>query len=162
MKNTGLKIATILIAFLFQITLKAQTMDTNENHNNRSIFSKGDKTSPEYFRGTAWVKKLVANDDTLTTIISKVVFEPGARNNWHTHPAGQILICTEGGGSYQEKGKPIQTLHAGDVVKILPGVEHWHGASPTSSFTHIAININPEKGVVNWLKPVTDEEYNSK
>jgi len=91
-----------------------------------------------------------------------LIFEAGARNNWHTHPAGQILICTEGRGSYQEKGKPIQTLHAGDVVKILPGVEHWHGASPTSSFTHIAININPEKGVVNWLKPVTDEEYNNK
>ena len=104
----------------------------------------------------------MANDDTLTTIISNVVFEPGARNNWHTHPAGQILICTEGTGYYQEKGKPIQTLHAGDVVKILPGVEHWHGASPTSSFTHIAINVNTEKGVVNWLKPVTDEEYNSK
>jgi quercetin dioxygenase-like cupin family protein len=162
MKNTGLKIAAVLIVFLFQITLKAQTMNTNENQNIMSIFPKGDKASPEYFTGTAWVKTLVANDDTLTTIISNVVFEPGARNNWHTHPAGQILICTEGTGYYQEKGKPIQTLHAGDVVKILPGVEHCHGASPTSSFTHIAINVNTEKGVVNWLKPVTDEEYYSK
>jgi 4-carboxymuconolactone decarboxylase len=146
MKNTGLKIAAILIAFLFQITLKAQTMDTNENQNKRSIFSKGDKASHEYFTGTAWVKTLVANEDTLTTIISNVVFEPGARNNWHTHPAGQILICTEGRGSYQEKGSLFKR----------------HGASLTSSFTHIAININTEKGVVNWLKPVTDEEYNNK
>jgi len=162
MKNTGLKIVAVLIVFLFQISLKAQTMNTKENQNTTSIFPKGDKAPAEYFTGTAWVKTLVASDDTLTTIISNVVFEPGARNNWHTHPAGQILICTEGTGYYQEKKKPIQTLHAGDVVKILPGVEHWHGASPTSRFTHIAINVNTEKGVVNWLRPVTDVEYNSK
>lgn len=134
-------------------------MNTNENVN--SIFPKGDKAPAEYFTGTAWVKTLVANDDTLTTVISNVVFEPGARNNWHIHPAGQILIGTEGVGYYQEKEKPIQTLHAGDVVKILPGVEHWHGASANSGFTHIAININTEKGIVNWLGKVTDEEYNS-
>ena len=162
MKNIGLKVAAVLIAFMFQITPKAQTMNTKEGQSIAGIFPKGDKASSEYFTGAAWVKTLVANDDTLTTIISNVVFEPGARNNWHTHPAGQILICTEGIGYYQEKGKPIQTLHAGDVVKILPGVEHWHGASPKSSFTHIAVNINTEKGVVNWLKPVTDEEYNNK
>jgi len=159
MKNTRLKIGIVLIAFLFQITLKAQTMNANKNATN--IFPKG-KRATLNFTGAAWVTTLVANDDTLTTIISNVVFEAGARNYWHTHPAGQILICTEGTGYYQEKGRPIQTLHAGDVVKILPGVEHWHGASPTSSFTHIAINVNTEKGVVNWLKPVTDEEYNSK
>src|SRR4030095_11510708 len=159
--NTGLRIAAVLIAFLFQITLKAQTMNTKENQITASIFPKGEKAT-QNFTGTAWVKTLVANDDTLTTIISNVVFEAGARNYWHTHPAGQILICTEGTGYCQEKGKPIQTLHAGDVVKIQPGIEHWHGASPTSSFTHIAINVNTEKGVVNWLEPVTDEEYNSK
>jgi 4-carboxymuconolactone decarboxylase len=162
MKQTGLKITAVLVAFLFQVTLKAQTMNTKENQNSTTIFQKGDKAPAEYFTGTAWVKTLVANEDALTTIISNVVFEPRARNNWHTHPAGQILICTEGIGYYQEKGKPIQILHAGDVVKILPSVEHWHGASPTSSFTHIAINVNTEKGIVNWLKPVTDEEYNSK
>jgi 4-carboxymuconolactone decarboxylase len=137
-------------------------MDTTENQHSTSIFPKGDKASAEYFAGTVWAKTLVANDDTLTTAIYNVEFEPGARNSWHTHPAGQILICTEGTGCYQEKGKPIQTLHAGDVVKILPDVEHWHGASTASSFTHIAININTEKGIVHWLKPVTDEEYNSK
>lgn len=162
MKNTGLRIASALLTFLFHITVNAQTMSTNENKSMASVFPKGEKASAEYFTGTAWVKTLVANDDTLTTIISNVVFEPGARNNWHTHPAGQILICTEGTGYYQEKGKPIQTLHTGDVVKIQPDVEHWHGASPASSFTHIAINVNTEKGVVNWLKPVTDEEYNKK
>src|SRR5438105_5650981 len=131
-------------------------MSTQEKE--ATIFPKGDKASPDYFTGTAWVKTLVPNDDTLTTVISNVIFEPGARNNWHTHPAGQILICTEGVGYYQEKGKPIQILHAGDVVRILPEVEHWHGASPKSSFTHIAINVNTEKGIVHWLEKVTDEE----
>ena len=162
MKKAGLQAAIVLTFVMFQISLKAQSMNTKENKNSITIFQKGDKAPAEYFTGTAWVKTLVANDDTLTTIISNVVFEPGARNNWHTHPAGQILICTDGTGYYQEKGKPIQILHAGDVVKILPGVEHWHGASPTTSFTHIAINVNTEKGIVNWLKPVADEEYNSK
>jgi len=161
MKQAGLKIA-VIVAFMFQITVNAQKMNTNENQNATTIFPKGEKAPAAYFKDTAWVKTLVANDDTLTTIISNVVFEPGARNNWHTHPAGQILICTEGIGYFQERGKLIQTLHAGDVVKILPGVEHWHGASPKSRFTHIAINVNTEKGVVNWLKPVTDEEYNNK
>lgn len=157
--KTGLKFAAVLVATLFQITLKAQTMNTKDNQT--GIFPKGEKAT-QNFTGNAWVKTLVANDDTLTTIISNVEFEAGARNYWHTHPAGQILICTAGTGYYQEKGKPIQTLHAGDVIKIQPGTEHWHGASPTSSFTHIAINVNTEKGVVNWLKPVTEEEYNGK
>lgn len=157
--KTRLKFAAVLVGTLFQITLKAQTMNTKDNQT--GIFPKGEKAT-QNFTGNAWVKTLVANDDTLTTIISNVEFEAGARNYWHTHPAGQILICTEGTGYYQEKGKPIQTLHAGDVIKIQPGTEHWHGASPTSSFTHIAINVNTEKGVVNWLKPVTVEEYNGK
>jgi quercetin dioxygenase-like cupin family protein len=70
-------------------------------------------------------------------------------------------LVTQGTGYYQEKGKPIQLLHKGDVVKILPDVEHWHGASPDSEFTHIAVNTNTQKGVVEWLQRVTDEEYNS-
>lgn len=159
MKKIGLKVAAVFFILIFQITLKAQTMNP-ENQNTTSIFPKGDKAPADYFVGSTWVKTLVANDDTLTTIISNVIFEPGARNNWHTHPAGQILICTDGIGYFQEKGKPIQKLYRGDIVKVLPDVEHWHGASPNSNFTHIAINVNTEKGIVNWLKPVTDEEYN--
>ena len=70
-------------------------------------------------------------------------------------------MVTQGTGYYQEKGKPMQLLHKGDVVKILPDTEHWHGASPDSEFTHIAVNTNTQKGVVEWLQRVTDEEYNS-
>jgi 4-carboxymuconolactone decarboxylase len=136
-------------------------MNTSESQHAKTIFPKGEKASPEYFTGTTWVKTLVQDDATFNCVISNVVFEPGARNNWHTHPAGQILLGTEGTGYYQEKGKPIQLFRKGDVIKILPNIEHWHGASPDSEFTHIAINPNTEKGVVTWLRKVTDEEYNS-
>ena len=124
-----------------------------------TIFPKGDKAPADYFTGTAWIKPLVPADDIFNCQIGNVVFEPGARNNWHTHGGGQILIATEGVGYYQEKGKPIQVLHKGDVVKIPPDIVHWHGASAESAFTHIAINTNTEKGIIVWLNPVTDEEY---
>ena len=128
---------------------------------NTMIFPKGEKAPADYFTGTAWVRMLLPNDSTLNCQIANVVFEPGARNNWHTHPGGQILIVTDGIGYYQEKGKQIQLLRKGDVVNILPDVEHWHGASPDSEFTHIAINTNTQNGIVVWLQRVTDEEYKS-
>jgi quercetin dioxygenase-like cupin family protein len=133
-------------------------MSTTENQTD--LFPKGDKASPDYFTGTAWIKTLVPADGILNTTVANVVFEPGARNNWHTHAGGQILIVTDGTGYYQEKGKPAQLLNKGDVVKILPGVIHWHGASHNSQFTHIAINTNSPKGIVDWLEKVTDKEYN--
>ena len=129
--------------------------------NESKIFPKGEKAPADYFTGTAWIKILVPNDPALNCQVGNVVFEPGARNNWHTHPGGQILLVTDGTGYYQEKDKPIQLLRKGDVVNILPDVVHWHGASPGSEFTHIAINTNTQKGVVVWLERVTDEEYNS-
>ena len=132
-------------------------MSTSES----AIFPKGDKAPADYFTGNVWVKMLVPNDDTFNCQIGNVTFEPGARNNWHTHPGGQILIATDGIGYYQEKGKPIQVLRKGDVVKILPDLVHWHGASPDSEFTHIAVNTNTQKGIVVWLQRVTNEEYNS-
>jgi len=134
-------------------------MNTSENEN--TIFPKGEKAPADYFTGTAWVKMLVPNDATFNCQIGNVMFEPGARNNWHTHPGGQILIVTDGTGYYQEKGKPLQLLRKGDVVKIPPGVKHWHGATADSHLTHIAVNTNTQKGIVEWLERVTDEEYNS-
>ena len=134
-------------------------MSTSENKN--EIFPKGEKAPAEYFTGTVWLRLLVPNDPILNCQIANVVFEPGARNNWHTHSGGQMLIVTEGIGYYQEKGKSIQIIRKGDVIKILPDVVHWHGASPDSEFTHIAINPNTQKGVVVWLERVTEDEYNS-
>ena len=120
----------------------------------------GFKPAPvQYFTGQAWIKTLVAPDENTNCTISDVLFEPGARNNWHIHPSNQILIIKEGTCHYQEEGQPIRTLAAGEVINILPGIKHWHGASPGSQMIHIAINLNSEKGTVNWLEPVTDEQY---
>ena len=116
----------------------------------------------DYFTGTAWIKPLVPANDLTDCTVSDVTFEPSARNNWHTHPNGQILVATAGTGYYQEQGKPIQILREGEAVNIAPDVVHWHGATPDSRFTHLAINPNVSKGgAVIWLQAVTDEEYQS-
>src|SRR5438552_3512131 len=130
-------------------------MNQSENQSKGQGFAKGEKAPAEYFTGTVWLNLLLPNDSALNCQIGNVVFEPGARNNWHMHPGGQILIVTEGTGYYQEKGKPIQLIRKADVIKILPGIEHWHGASRDSEFTHIAINPNTQKGIVEWLQRVT-------
>ncbi|MDR1957533.1 MAG: cupin domain-containing protein [Planctomycetaceae bacterium] len=102
---------------------------------------------------------LVAQDETNCFAVGDVIFEPGCRNNWHTHPAGQILLVTDGKGYYQERNKPARSLSKGDVVVIPSNVEHWHGATPDSRFAHLAITNKTKNGTVTWLKPVTDEEY---
>ena len=134
-------------------------MNISEKQN--AIFAKGEKAPADYFTGTVWIKMLVPNDPVLNCQIVNVVFESGARNNWHTHPGGQILIVTDGIGYYQEKSKPVQLLRKGDVVNIPPDVEHWHGASHDNEFTHLAVNPNTQKGIVVWLERVTDDEYNN-
>lgn len=129
---------------------------------NHRIFPKGEKAPSAYFSGgTAWVQILKPNEDNLNCQIANVIFEAGCRNNWHSHSGGQILMVTSGAGYYQEKGKPIQVLQPGDIVNILPNVIHWHGAGPDNEFTHIAINPNTQNGIVAWMEPVTEEEYNN-
>jgi quercetin dioxygenase-like cupin family protein len=135
-------------------------MSTTDKIEQNPIFPQGDKANPDYFTGNAWVKLLVSENE-FNSIIGNVTFEAGARNNWHTHPGGQILIVTDGIGYYQEKGKPIQLIQRGDVVKIPADIKHWHGASQDSALTHIAITAVTPKGAVDWLERVTDEEFNS-
>ena len=125
------------------------------------IFPRGDQGPADYFNGTAWVKILVPKDQTGTYTVGNVVFEPGCRNNWHTHATGQILLVTDGKGHYQERGQPARPLAKGDVVVIPVNVEHWHGAAHDSSLTHIVITNNSPEGPVKWLGRVTDEEYNA-
>jgi quercetin dioxygenase-like cupin family protein len=134
-------------------------MNTTENKD--GIFPKGQKAPADYFTGEAWVSLILPNDQALNCQIGNVMFEAGARNNWHTHPGGQILIVTSGTGYYQEKGKAIQLIRAGETIAIPPAVVHWHGAATDSAMTHIAINPNTQTGIVEWLERVTDEEYNS-
>jgi len=129
--------------------------------NQNGLFSKGNKAPAEYFSGTAWINILVPQDETGTYTIGHVEFEPGSRNNWHTHAAGQILIVTDGEGWYQERGKKARPISKGDVIVIPSTIEHWHGAKKDVSLTHLAITNTSKEGPVNWLLPVTDEEYNS-
>jgi len=124
------------------------------------IFPKGERASTDFFIGTAFVNMLISDVDRIYNCqVYDVVFEAGTRNNWHKHLGGQLLLVTDGKGYYQEKGKVAKLLQKGDVVTIPPNVEHWHGASPDSSFTHIGISPNMQNGGAIWLSPVTDEEY---
>lgn len=86
-------------------------MDKSSNLSKSVIFPKGEKITNDYFIGTAWLEMLVSNDSTFNCPIGNVTFEPGARNNWHKHPGGQLLLVTGGKGFYQEKGKPVQRVH---------------------------------------------------
>ena len=125
-----------------------------------NIFPKGDLISSPNFTGAAWLQRLMTDTDKFDVVISNVVFDPDVRNSWHSHPGGQILIATSGEGYYQERGKPVQILNAGDVIAIPSNVVHWHGAAPDSEFIHIAINTKVSLGPAVWYEKVTDEEYN--
>jgi quercetin dioxygenase-like cupin family protein len=88
-----------------------------------------------------------------------VTFEPGARTAWHTHPAGQTLVVLFGCGWVQEEGGPVEEMRPGDVVRIPSRARHWHGASPTTAVTHLAIQETLEGERVEWMEHVSDEQY---
>ena len=115
----------------------------------------------QYFIGQSYLAPVSAEQ----VGIFNVTFEPGCRNNWHIHHAksegGQILICVSGRGYYQEWGKKAQELFPGDVVNIPAGVKHWHGATPYSWFSHLAVEVPAEEGSNEWLEPVDDDAYRS-
>lgn len=125
----------------------------------QAIFPDGQPGSAENFTGKAYHFGLVPSDSTYNTLVGNVYFEPGARSNWHIHPAGQILIITDGVGYHQVKGQARETIRKGDVVRCPPNVLHWHGASPDTGLQQLYIIPNTEKGIVIWKGPVTDEEY---
>jgi quercetin dioxygenase-like cupin family protein/alkylhydroperoxidase/carboxymuconolactone decarboxylase family protein YurZ len=137
-----------------------QTIITHGQQKADIIFPTGQKITNDNFTGTAWLQQLIVNDSINSIQVGNVTFEPGARTKWHYHPAGQILLVTNGIGRYQEKGKPVRELRKGDVIKCEPNIIHWHGAAPDNELSHIAIGTNSGKGTVGWLQPVSDEEYN--
>jgi 4-carboxymuconolactone decarboxylase len=124
-----------------------------------SIFPKGEKAPEANFTGVAWVHSILPADSNFNVPIACVVFEPGARSNWHSHAGGQSLIAIEGTGYYQERGKPIRILRKGDAVRCPPDVPHWHGASPEQGFTQVAVTPNTAAGRVKWMEKVTEDEY---
>jgi quercetin dioxygenase-like cupin family protein len=123
------------------------------------IFPIGEKFNSDRFNGTVWMNMLTPAGSALP--IANVTFEPGCRNNWHSHAGGQVLLVTGGRGYYQEWEKPARELRAGDVVEIPADVKHWHGAARDSWFAHIAIEVDPKKGPATWMEPVSDEDYNA-
>lgn len=113
----------------------------------------------EYFTGTVRLDPLFHPPEPARVVGASVTFEPGARTAWHTHPLGQTLIVTSGLGRAQAWGGPIEEIRPGDVVWFPPGQKHWHGASPTTALTHIAIQEQLDGKTVEWLEKVSDEQY---
>jgi 4-carboxymuconolactone decarboxylase len=134
-------------------------MEATEKRNEGSPFAKGERGPADHFTGTVYVQMLAQKSGGNEYSVASVTFEPNARTNWHTHPAGQTLVVIDGKGLYQEKGKQVKTINKGETVVCDPDTEHWHGASPESRMTHIAITNDKGNGNVTWLQPVTDEEY---
>lgn len=144
----------ITMACVLSVAGHAQTAETF-----RQPYPLGDRLSPNpNFTGGVWLAPLTEKEE-LNLPMANVTFEPGCRNSWHSHKAGQLLIATAGIGYYQEKGEPARRLFPGDIVEIAPDVVHWHGAAPDSWFAHIAVTANPQVNAAVWLEPVSDEEY---
>lgn len=115
--------------------------------------------STDYFTGTVHIDRLASPPAPARVAAALVTFDPGARTAWHTHPLGQTLIVTAGSGLAQREGGPIEAIRAGDVVWFPPGEKHWHGASPTTAMSHIAVQERDHGTAVVWLEHVTDEQY---
>ena len=117
------------------------------------------KGPADYFTGTVRIDKLIAPPDPARVQANSVTFEPGARTAWHTHPLGQNLIVTAGCGWAQLWGGPVQEIRPGDVIWFAPGEKHWHGATATTAMTHIAIQEQLDGKAVDWMEPVSEEQY---
>lgn len=153
------KFLSVCSALILSLTTIAKAAEMNQSKVD-TIFGQGEKNPyGVYFTGQTYLKMLNSKDEIFNAPIGNVTFEPGARTNWHRHSGGQILLVLDGEGRYQERGQEIRVLHKGDVVKIAPDVEHWHGAAPDSWFVHISIETNVPQNQVVWLEPVSDEEY---
>ena len=111
------------------------------------------------FTGTVWQDPIIEAPEPARIRSARVSFEPGARTAWHTHPLGQTLHVISGVGRVQALGGPIREIRAGDTVWIPPGEKHWHGATRTTAMTHIAIQERLDGRAVDWMEPVSDEQY---
>ena len=132
----------------------------------RSGSQTSSKGPAEYFTGTVRIDPLFQAPELSTSSLrparvtgASVTFEPGARTAWHTHPLGQTLIVTSGLGWSQREGGPIEEIRPGDVVWFAPAEKHWHGATPTTAMTHIAIVEQLDGKSADWMEHVSDEQY---
>ncbi len=112
-----------------------------------------------YFTGVVRIDPLLSPPDPARVAMALVTFEPGARTAWHTHPLGQTLIVTAGCGWVQRDGGPVEEIRPGDVVWFPAGEKHWHGGTPTTAMSHIAIQEKLNGSPVDWLEQVSDAQY---
>ena len=117
------------------------------------------KGPADWFTGNVRIDSPFNRTDPARVAGAIVTFESGARTAWHTHPLGQTLIVTSGCGRAQRWGGPMEEIRPGDIVWFAPGEKHWHGASPTTAMTHIAIQEQLDGKAVDWLEKVSDEQY---
>lgn len=160
-KILTLTFSALLLAGIPNPTNAQNRSDMKKETEFRQIFPQGDENPPanaQYFIGQSYLVPLTHNK-ALNCPVYNVTFEPGCRNNWHSHTGGQLLIVTAGRGYYQEKEKAARELLPGDIVEIAPDVVHWHGAAPDNWFSHLAIECNPQTNKNTWLEAVDDEQY---
>jgi quercetin dioxygenase-like cupin family protein len=146
----------VLTATLLAVSLAAPAFAIEIQRNGSQPSRKG---PPEYFTGSVRIDTPFRARDPGRAGGAIVTFEPGARTAWHTHPLGQTLIVTSGCGWVQPEGDPIEEIRPGDVIWIPPGAKHWHGATPTSAMTHVAIAETLDGKSVDWMEQVSDEQY---
>ena len=162
-----LKRQLVLLSVLVALgPVAAQSMAADEVAKSQTIYRTGSQASvkgpAEYFTGNVRVDPLFPATVFAPFAGGRVTFEPGARSAWHIHPTGQHLLVTGGVGLTQQWGGAIEEIKEGDVVSCPPGIKHWHGATPTTTMTHIAITGIVNGSNVQWLEKVTDEQYYSK
>jgi len=117
------------------------------------------KGPADYFTGAVRIDPLIEAPDPARVRGATVTFEPAARTAWHVHPLGQTLVVIAGLGRVQREGGSIEEIRPGDVIWFAPGEKHWHGASPTTAMTHIAIQESLNGKTVDWMEKVSDEQY---
>lgn len=127
-----------------------------------TVFAQG-PSNPygKFFTGQSYLTMLSENDKTFNAPIGNVTFEPKARTFWHKHSGGQILLVISGEGRYQERGQSVCIIKKGDVVRIAPNVEHWHGGGIDTWMTHISVETNVPNNKTTWLEPVSDKDFAS-
>jgi len=164
MKYTAMLISLSLLVSAGAVT--GQVLTTESSKKSQTISRAGSQTSikgpPEYFTGNVRIDPLFPANDSAPFSGAYVTFEPGARSAWHIHPTGQHLLVTAGVGRTGEWEGKVEEIKAGDVIWCPPKVKHWHGASPTTAMTHIAITGTLDGKNVVWMEKVTDEQYNGK
>ena len=161
------KILMVSFALLAAVgAVAGQALAADAPKSAQTIFRAGSQPSSkgpaEYFTGNVRVDPLFSANDSAPFSGAYVTFEPRARSAWHIHPTGQRLLVTAGVGRTQVCGGPVEEIKAGDVIWCPPKVKHWHGASPTTAMTHIAITGTANGKNVEWLEKVSDEQYNGK